>query len=368
LPGLLELVEEAGRQLTICNACRYCEGYCAVFPAAERRSIFTEGDVVYLANLCHDCRACYQACMYAPPHEFGVNVPAVLTEARVQTYRRYAWPRRVAEAFRRDRVVAAALTGVGLVLALLAVWASGRWGGLLRSHPGPGAFYEVIPYLLLTVAALAGAAFVVAVVWGGMVRFWRKAGGGTRELLDWRSWWDATRQAAVLRNLSGGGDDCYYPDRDRPSGARRIYHSLVFYGFIGAFVSTTLAFVWQHFLGQLPPYPVLSPPVLFGMTGGAGLIAGCTGLIWLKLRADRALGSEEMRGMDMAFLVVLDLVSITGVLTLVLRETPALGPALVVHLALLVALCVAAPYGKFVHFVYRYAALVLDSAEKRRTR
>ena len=28
---------EADRQLTICNACRYCEGYCAVFPALERQ-------------------------------------------------------------------------------------------------------------------------------------------------------------------------------------------------------------------------------------------------------------------------------------------------------------------------------------------
>ena len=24
---------EAARQVEICNACRYCEGYCAVFPA-----------------------------------------------------------------------------------------------------------------------------------------------------------------------------------------------------------------------------------------------------------------------------------------------------------------------------------------------
>ena len=24
---------EVGRQMQICNACRYCEGFCAVFPA-----------------------------------------------------------------------------------------------------------------------------------------------------------------------------------------------------------------------------------------------------------------------------------------------------------------------------------------------
>lgn len=61
------LVEEANRQLNICNACRYCEGLCAVFPALERRSLLSEADVTQLSNLCHDCRACYDACMYAPP-------------------------------------------------------------------------------------------------------------------------------------------------------------------------------------------------------------------------------------------------------------------------------------------------------------
>ena len=29
--------------MTICNACRYCEGYCAVFPAMEKRLTFSDG-------------------------------------------------------------------------------------------------------------------------------------------------------------------------------------------------------------------------------------------------------------------------------------------------------------------------------------
>jgi len=77
---------EAERQMNICNACRYCEGHCAVFPAMEMRLKFTEGDLGYLANLCHDCRACYQHCQYAPPHEFAVNIPRVLSEIRTITY------------------------------------------------------------------------------------------------------------------------------------------------------------------------------------------------------------------------------------------------------------------------------------------
>ena len=53
---------EVGRVLQICNACRYCEGYCAVFPAMERRRGFGDGDLNYLANLCHGCGACVASC------------------------------------------------------------------------------------------------------------------------------------------------------------------------------------------------------------------------------------------------------------------------------------------------------------------
>jgi citrate/tricarballylate utilization protein len=69
---------EVARQMQICNACRYCEGFCAVFPAMTRRLDFTQADVHYLANLCHNCGACLHACQYAPPHEFAVNVPQAM--------------------------------------------------------------------------------------------------------------------------------------------------------------------------------------------------------------------------------------------------------------------------------------------------
>src|ERR1044071_2961932 len=107
-------------QLEVCNACRYCEGYCAVFPALERRRTFSPADVVYLANLCHDCRACFYACMYAPPHEFGVNIPKTLAEVRERTYAQYALPRVLGALAQRHAVllvaalVASALFFVGV--------------------------------------------------------------------------------------------------------------------------------------------------------------------------------------------------------------------------------------------------------------
>ena len=100
----VNLFEEANRQLVICNACRYCEGLCPVFRAIETRRDFEKGDVFYLANLCHDCRACYYACMFTPPHEFAINIPQVLSEARVESYRQWSWPGFLGRAFKQQGI------------------------------------------------------------------------------------------------------------------------------------------------------------------------------------------------------------------------------------------------------------------------
>ncbi|HZP86384.1 MAG TPA: tricarballylate utilization protein TcuB, partial [Burkholderiales bacterium] len=52
---------EVSRVMEICNACRYCESFCAVFPAMTRRLAFGKSDVHFLANLCHNCGACLHA-------------------------------------------------------------------------------------------------------------------------------------------------------------------------------------------------------------------------------------------------------------------------------------------------------------------
>jgi len=53
-----DLVKHGQHVMTVCNACRYCEGYCPVFQAMEDRVRFAKGDLFYLANLCHNCSEC----------------------------------------------------------------------------------------------------------------------------------------------------------------------------------------------------------------------------------------------------------------------------------------------------------------------
>lgn len=356
------IFDEAERQLRICNACRYCEAYCAVFPAVERRTLFSSGDITYLANLCHDCRACLQACMYTAPHDFDMDIPAVMSKVRETTYASYAWPRRAAR-FVRHLGIQAALIALGGVFVVIAMFLAGTLGGVLGIHVKPGAFYQVVPWLVMLIPALLASLFVVAVLIGGARTFWIDSAGATRAPMQLEVWRRAWMDVVRLRNLAGE-DGCYYPDSQTPSQQRRVYHQLVFFGFLLDFISTCVAALYQDVLGQQPPYPLLSAPVVLGTLGGVGLVVGCTGLLWLKAVSDRGHIGRVMMRQDTAFLILLNLAAATGLALLALRSTPAMGSLLAAHLAVLFALYATLPYGKFVHWVYRYAALVKSRAEE----
>jgi citrate/tricarballylate utilization protein len=352
-----ELIAEAGRQLKICNSCRYCEGYCAVFPALERRTVFEAGDVISLANLCHDCRACFYACMYAPPHEFAVNPPEILSRVRAATYEYYVPALPLPGWFRGRGAAVTAAVVVGA--ALLALVALTEGIDALFRHGGP---YRLISYPALLVIVLLPSAWSVAVLLRGAARYWHDTHGPLRDLADWRAWRTALIRAGRLAYLRGGGADCYYPGAD-PSPARRRLHAAVFYGFAACFAATVAAAFLQDILGIPPPYPLLSVPVILGTAGGLAMIAGCAGLIALARRSDPALGAA-----DYGLLAGLGLLAATGLLTLLFRATPAYGLILIAHLATIVVCFCLAPYTRFAHAVYRLLAIVADNVEAARAR
>ena len=213
-----DLFAEAQRQLTICNSCRYCEGYCAVFPAVERHTVISADDLTHLANLCHDCRACYYACMYAPPHEFGVNPPAVLGEIRRATYDTYV-KRPGLPAWLAGRGLAAAVILVGAAIVALVALTEGIGALWAPRHP-PGSPYGVISYPALLVTVALPSAWSVGLMLRAAGRYWHDTHGPLRELADPRALLRALAYAASLRYLRGGGEDCSYP-QDIPSPIRR---------------------------------------------------------------------------------------------------------------------------------------------------
>jgi citrate/tricarballylate utilization protein len=360
-----DIIAEAQRVLSICNACRYCEGYCAVFPALERRLTFAEGDVHYLANLCHNCGACFYACQYAPPHEFALNLPRVLAQARNQTYRHYAWPRYLARAFDRNGTVTAIVMMVTIACSLITIaWLADPTRFFAAFSDAQQSFYALVPHRFMMIAFGAAFAFAVITLAIAWIRFVSEGRGTDADDLDPAMLASATRDAATLKYLDGGGDGCTYP-RERPSFARRYFHHLTFYGFLLCFAATVVATFDHYVLRASAPYPLFSGPVVLGTLGGIGLILGPIGLLTLMFRRDADLGDPRQRGMDSGFLAFLVTISITGLLLLAMRETRAMGFLLALHLGAVMAFFVMLPYGKFVHGVYRFAALIRFHRERR---
>lgn len=352
---------EVARQMQICNACRYCEGFCAVFPAMTRRLEFGKADVNYLANLCYNCGACYHACQYAPPHEFAVNVPKAMAKVRLETYTEYAWPAAFGVLYKRNGLTLSVALAVGLALFLLLGTAM---SGGLAANTASASFYAIFPHNLL--AAMFGVVFLFAIValGVGVTRFWHDVAANTASASA-PAVAEAAANALTLKYLDGGhGDGCNEAD-DAFTLARRRFHHLTFYGFLLCFAATVVATLYHYALGQPAPYPFVSVPVLLGTAGGIGLIVGPAGLLWLNLRRNPEQGDARQRPMDRGFIALLLLTSVSGLALLGLRDTAAMPWLLAVHLGIVIALFATLPYGKFAHGVFRSAALLKSSIEKR---
>jgi citrate/tricarballylate utilization protein len=360
---LNEIISEGQRIMTICNACRYCEGFCAVFPAVEKRLTFAEADMNYLANLCHNCGECLRACQYEPPHPFDVNVPKTLAKIRVRSYEKYCWPQALGACFRSNGIA----TVLGIA-SLLAACMAGTIKELSRqplipTH-GNANFYGVIPHEVMAITfgivfLLVVLAFIIAVT-----RYVKDTRGdalpaGPGDMLA------GLHDALSLKYLHDSGADCTTVETQH-SPWRRWFHHLTFYGFLLCFASTSVATLYHLVLGWPAPYPAMSFPVMLGTLGGAGLFIGPLGLWVIRGRADPAIRDPNQQSLDQGFILSLVLTSSTGLALLAFRDTVAMTILLIIHLALVMTLFVTMPYGKFVHGLYRVAALIQCAREHRR--
>ena len=132
------------------------------------------------------------------------------------------------------------------------------------------------------------------------------------------------------------------------------------------FASTSLATAYHYLLGREAPYGYLEPPVLLGTIGGLILCIGTAGLFYEKQRMAAEVKSIRDYGMDYAFIAILFAVSFTGLVLLAVRETSFMGLTLAIHLGAVYAFFLIMPYSKFVHGLYRFAALLADEGEKQR--
>jgi citrate/tricarballylate utilization protein len=359
-PLLIDLLEQGQHVATVCNACRYCEAYCPAFQALETRRRFDAADLVYLANLCHNCGECLYACQYAPPHEFGINVPKTFSAIRLASYEAVSWPRPLGIGYRRY----ALFTSLSLVVTLIAVM---TLANTASTPAGPrGDFYQVLPHDVMI--GLFGGVFLLATiaVIAGVIRAWRAMTPDAPLRVEPFAVMVALRDALTLRHLHSGDPriDCTDAQEQRAPWRRWLHHCTL-YGFLFCFLSTATAAIYHSVFGWRAPYPIGSLPVVLGTIGGIGLIVGPLGLLLLGRHRDPALADRTSRGLDVAFTLLLLATSTTGLLLLAWRNSAQMPWLLVVHLACVLALFATMPYGKFVHGLLRTAALVrfvLESA------
>jgi citrate/tricarballylate utilization protein len=375
-----DLTQHGAHVMTVCNACRYCEQYCPVFPAMEEMRTFGKADLALLANLCHNCGECLYACQYAPPHEFGINVPNTLARIRLQVYQDYAWPRALGVAFTRHNL----LTAIALAATFSAIFAVAAQN---LSPTNSGDFYAVVPHSVMVTLFGVVFLFSIAAMTVGLLRFLSHTRGLTRGQTPVQGSAQGSAQGMAqgtaqgmaqgtaqgmaqgsaqgsvlirdiltLRHLHASGADCVTAEEHRTPWRRWLHHC-TFYGFLLCFASTTVAAIYDNVFGWRAPYDYTSLPVTLGTIGGAGLLIGSLGLWGLRRRRDRALIDETQDGLDESFLALLFLSTLTGLALLVLRREPMMPWLLIVHLGTVLALFVTLPYSKFVHGLYRAAAL-----------
>jgi citrate/tricarballylate utilization protein len=355
--------KEVARQLQICNGCRYCEGFCAVFPAMTRRLEFGKADIHYLANLCHNCGACLHACQYAPPHEFAINVPKSMATVRGQTYADYAWPKALGGLYKSNGLTVSMALALSLSLFLmLALQSNGTlWGG-----PVQNGFYAIFPHNLMVSMFAPIFLWSVLALSLGVFKFWREVTPATSGApLSSPAAAEAAHDALRLKYLGGGhGDGCNNED-DAFTLARKRAHHLTFYGFMLCFAATSVATFYHYVLNLPAPYDFTSLPKILGTVGGISLTLGTLGLWRLNLARDPNHGDAQQRPMDRGFIALLFFISVTGLALMLSKNTAAMPVLLAVHLGMVMALFLTLPYGKFAHGIFRTAALLRFAVEKR---
>jgi len=345
---------EARRQLQICNACRYCEGYCAAFHSITQLRTFDDNTITHIANLCHNCRGCFYACQYTDPHEFALNVPRVLSEVRSHTGMEYSWPKSIARLFHRFPKNMAYIMIVSLAAILLIMIG-------LPPTTGKG-FYAIMSHNVMLTIFLPAFLIPLMGFTVGLRRYWRDIGGRSIRISHLS---EGLRQAATLENLSGGhGDGCNFERHERFTHQRRYAHHAIACGFLLCLASTLSGTILHYVFNQPAPYPVFSLPKTLGIPGGLLIVIGCLWMHGLKKRAHPELSDSSHAKADDVFLWLLGFVALSGLLLFGLGHTILMPTLLALHLASVLTFFLLIPYSKMTHAFFRLLTLVKHAQGK----
>ena len=149
---------------------------------------------------------------------------------------------------------------------------------------------------------------------------------------------------------------------------RYLAHLLIFYSFIALAIVTGVVFVGIYFLGleHMLPLSQWNPVKLLANAGAIALLTGCTLVISNRLKEEEEKSTSTY--FDWAFIIIVYLIGISGLLTELTRLAKIADLAYMlyfVHLVLVFYLIAYMPFSKFAHMMYRTTALVYARYSKR---
>ncbi len=349
-----EVIASGGGDLKKCMQCATCSAVCtlapedAPFPRSQMIAAQWGLKDRLIADpaiwLCHNCGQCTEQC----PR--GARPGDVFGAIRREAIKTYGAPGALARAVASPRALLLLLLVPALIFASIALWAP-------KHDTNPAAeFADVFPIpaleaLFFVVAGLAVLAFTI-----GLIRF-------IRALRAWGA------SAPILPNLVPALGDIMAHRRFASCAEDRtrcVGHMLTLWGFIGLAIMGTVAGIGTMTGLMTTPLALTNPWKIYANVCAVAILAGVAVLLAGRIKdpAQRAASTY----FDWFFLLTLFGVVLTGVVSEAVRLmewTRVMYGIYFVHLVLIFALFLYAPYSKFAHLAYRTVAIAATWGGKR---
>ncbi|MBF0536774.1 MAG: quinone-interacting membrane-bound oxidoreductase complex subunit QmoC [Nitrospirae bacterium] len=373
--GFVRSLQEAGADtLKRCYQCATCSVVCELtpkdnpFPRKEmvmaqwgmKDELAKDPDVW----LCHNCNDCTKYC----PR--GARPGDVLSVLRKTAVAENAFPRFMGTIVGNPGLIILALA---FPVILFGIFIAIRMGSGQPLFPeGQVVFSKFFPIhyidpIFITTATLVMLSFVVSVS-----RFWCRLNVQPYKLLAYGQFMPsliATIKEIFLHTKFQKCD---------ANNERTLTHRLVFFGFIGLFITTNWGVFNIYVLGWDSPYSLTDPRILalfhgskelvflfylafkvFGNVSALALLIGGVMIVSNRLK-DKGFVSKTS-SFDWLFVAIILILAITGLLSEMLRLADVAIPAYTVyfvHLVFVFYIIAYLPFSKLAHLVYRTVAIL----------
>ncbi len=345
-----ELRQAGGETLKKCYQCATCSVVCPMspedkpFPRKEmimgqlglKDEIMADPDIWY----CHNCNDCSKYC----PR--GARPGDVLGAMRQRFIKEYAIPRFMGSIVTNTKMTLFALA-IPLVIFLVVLGLTGHLhipeGKIVYSHFFPILYIEAI---FITLVGLTGLSYLIS-----LNKYWKtlKRVNGT----DYKMGFGDAFVETILEFLSHKKFTKCEANADRRNG-----HLLVFYGFVGLFIVTCWLTFYDYVMGIESPIALSDPMKWLANLSALSLLVGIMIIIANRLK-DKGINTKSS-SFDWTFVTIILLLTITGILTELLRVAGVkilAYPMYILHLMFVFYTIVYFPYSKLAHMGYRALAI-----------